>query len=197
MALLALARHSSRSMSVVRLACTWNTSAAVTLRANTSVKLKKRHVHHCSLSLSLTHTLSNPCILQLKQIFVNAESHAPSLIFIDEIDALCPRREETTDESSRRVVSLLLSLMDGLRSDLSSGMSRVCVLAATNRVSSLDPALRRPGRFDREIEIGENSCHCPLLRSAISSHSLSRHSQRRWPAVDSLSHVVECSSPLV
>jgi len=84
----------------------------------------------------------------LRKVFDDAEKNAPSIIFIDEIDAIAPKREETTGEVERRTVSQLLALMDGLKS-----RGKVIVIAATNRVNSLDPALRRSGRFDREIEI--------------------------------------------
>jgi len=84
----------------------------------------------------------------LRKVFDDAEKSAPSIIFIDEIDAIAPKREETTGEVERRTVSQLLTLMDGLKS-----RGKVIVIAATNRVNSLDPALRRSGRFDREIEI--------------------------------------------
>ncbi len=85
----------------------------------------------------------------LRKIFEEAEKNAPSIIFIDEIDAIAPKREEVTGEVEKRAVSQLLTLMDGLRK-----RGKVIVIAATNRPDSLDPALRRPGRFDREIEIG-------------------------------------------
>lgn len=85
----------------------------------------------------------------LRKIFDEAEKNAPSIIFIDEIDSIAPKREEVTGEVERRVVSTLLTQMDGLKK-----RGRVIVIAATNRVNSIDPALRRPGRFDREIEIG-------------------------------------------
>ena len=85
----------------------------------------------------------------LRKIFEDAEKNAPSIIFIDEIDAIAPKREEVTGEVERRVVSQLLTLMDGLKS-----RGKVIVIAATNVPNMLDPALRRPGRFDREIEIG-------------------------------------------
>ena len=78
-----------------------------------------------------------------------AETHAPSIIFMDEIDAIASKREETKGEVERRVVAQLLALMDGLKS-----RGKVVVIAATNVPNILDPALRRPGRFDREIEIG-------------------------------------------
>ena len=86
---------------------------------------------------------------RLREIFTQAQQNAPSIIFIDELDAIAPKREEVTGEVERRVVAQLLALMDGL-----SGRGNVIVIGATNRPSALDPALRRPGRFDREIEIG-------------------------------------------
>jgi len=86
---------------------------------------------------------------RLREIFRQAEENAPSIIFIDEIDAIAPKREEVTGEVEKRVVAQLLALMDGLKP-----RGRVVVIGATNRPNALDPALRRPGRFDREIEIG-------------------------------------------
>lgn len=86
---------------------------------------------------------------KLREIFKEAEENAPSIIFIDEIDSIAPKREEVTGEEERRIVAQLLSLMDGLNS-----RGKVVVIAATNRPNSIDEALRRPGRFDREIEIG-------------------------------------------
>jgi transitional endoplasmic reticulum ATPase len=86
---------------------------------------------------------------KLRQIFKEAQENAPSIIFIDEIDSIAPKREEVSGELEKRIVSQLLSLMDGLQS-----RGKVVVIGATNRPDALDPALRRPGRFDREIEIG-------------------------------------------
>ncbi|WP_455367405.1 CDC48 family AAA ATPase [[Eubacterium] cellulosolvens] len=86
---------------------------------------------------------------RLREIFDEAEKKAPSIIFIDEIDAIAPKREEVTGEVERRIVSQLLGLMDGLKT-----RGQVVVIGATNRPNAVDPALRRPGRFDREIEIG-------------------------------------------
>ncbi|TFG05604.1 MAG: AAA family ATPase, partial [Promethearchaeota archaeon] len=86
---------------------------------------------------------------RLRDIFREAEDNAPSIIFIDEIDSIAPKRGEITGEVERRVVSQLLSLMDGLR-----GRGEVICIGATNRINSIDQALRRPGRFDREIEFG-------------------------------------------
>lgn len=85
----------------------------------------------------------------LREYFEEAEENAPSIIFIDELDAIAPKREDTQGETERRTVAQLLTLMDGLKS-----RGQVVVIGATNRPDSLDQALRRPGRFDREIEIG-------------------------------------------
>jgi len=86
---------------------------------------------------------------RLREIFDDAEKNAPSIIFIDEIDSIAPKRSDTSGEVERRVVSQLLSLMDGLQ-----GRGHIIVVGATNRINALDEALRRPGRFDREIEFG-------------------------------------------
>ncbi|MEK6895915.1 MAG: CDC48 family AAA ATPase [Nanoarchaeota archaeon] len=85
---------------------------------------------------------------KIRDLFEEAEKNAPSIIFIDELDAIAPKREDVQGEVERRVVSQLLTMMDGLKS-----RGKVVVIGATNRPSSLDPALRRPGRFDRELEI--------------------------------------------
>ncbi|KAI3892896.1 hypothetical protein MKX03_012412 [Papaver bracteatum] len=85
----------------------------------------------------------------LRKAFEEAEKNAPSIIFIDEIDSIAPKREKTNGEVERRIVSQLLTLMDGLKS-----RAHVIVIGATNRPNSIDPALRRFGRFDREIDIG-------------------------------------------
>ncbi|OPY26536.1 MAG: VCP-like ATPase [Methanomassiliicoccales archaeon PtaU1.Bin030] len=85
---------------------------------------------------------------RLREIFKQAQENAPTIIFIDEIDSIAPKREEVTGETERRVVAQLLSLMDGLEA-----RGKVVVIGATNRPNALDPAIRRPGRFDREIEI--------------------------------------------
>ncbi|WP_297521219.1 CDC48 family AAA ATPase [Thermococcus sp.] len=86
---------------------------------------------------------------RLREVFKEAEENAPAIIFIDEIDAIAPKREETHGEVEKRVVSQLLTLMDGLKS-----RGKVIVIGATNRPDAIDPALRRPGRFDRELEVG-------------------------------------------
>ncbi len=86
---------------------------------------------------------------QLRELFEEAEENAPSIVFIDELDAIAPKREEVTGDVERRTVAQLLTLMDGLKS-----RGQVVVIGATNRPDAIDEALRRPGRFDREIEIG-------------------------------------------
>ena len=104
------------------------------------------------------HSISGPEIMSkfygqseenLRDIFKQAEENAPSIIFIDELDSIAPKRDEVTGEVERRVVAQLLALMDGLQA-----RGKVVVIGATNRPNALDPAIRRPGRFDREIEIG-------------------------------------------
>ncbi|MFL6482691.1 MAG: CDC48 family AAA ATPase [Nitrososphaera sp.] len=86
---------------------------------------------------------------RLREIFKEAEQNAPSIIFIDEIDSIAPKREEVSGDVEKRVVSQLLTLMDGIKS-----RGKLVVIGATNRPNAIDPALRRPGRFDREIDIG-------------------------------------------
>ena len=89
---------------------------------------------------------------KIRDIFESAEKNAPSIIFIDELDAIAPKREDVGGEVERRVVSQLLTMMDGLKA-----RGKVIVIGATNRINAIDPALRRPGRFDREISIGAPS----------------------------------------
>ena len=86
---------------------------------------------------------------RLRELFEQANKDAPSIIFIDELDSIAPKREDVTGEVERRVVAQLLTMMDGLEE-----RGQVVVIGATNRINAIDPALRRPGRFDREIEIG-------------------------------------------
>jgi transitional endoplasmic reticulum ATPase len=86
---------------------------------------------------------------RLRETFKQAQENSPSIIFIDEIDSIAPKREEVSGDVEKRVVSQLLTLMDGIE-----GRGKLVVIGATNRPNALDPALRRPGRFDREIEIG-------------------------------------------
>ena len=86
---------------------------------------------------------------QLREVFEEAEENAPAIVFIDELDSIAPKREEASGDVERRVVAQLLSIMDGLEE-----RGRITVIGTTNRIDAVDPALRRPGRFDREIEIG-------------------------------------------
>lgn len=86
---------------------------------------------------------------RLRKIFADAEKNAPSIIFLDEMDSIAPSRDSVSSEVERRIVAQLLTLMDGME-----GPGNVIVIGATNREDSIDPALRRPGRFDREVEIG-------------------------------------------
>ena len=86
---------------------------------------------------------------QLREIFDEAANNAPAIVFVDEIDSICPKREDVSGDGERRVVAQMLTLMDGMQ-----GRDNVIVIGATNRRDAMDPALRRPGRFDREIEIG-------------------------------------------
>ena len=104
---------------------------------------------------------------RLREIFKESREKAPSIIFIDELDSIAPKREEVTGEVERRVVSQLLSLMDGLES-----RGKLIVIAATNRPNALDPALRRPGRFDREIEIKVPDKRGRLEILLIHSHNM-------------------------
>ncbi len=110
---------------------------------------------------------------QLRSIFEDAAKEAPSIIFIDELDSIAPKREEVTGEVERRVVAQLLTMMDGLES-----RGEVIVIGATNRLDAIDPALRRPGRFDREIEIG--------VPSAIDRHEILQIHTRGMPLDDSI-----------
>jgi len=117
-------------------------------------EIKNSNAHVYDLTIPKYHNfIANGFIVhnsekKVREIFENAEKQAPSIIFFDEIDSIAPKREETYGELERRMVSQLLGMMDGLKS-----RGKVIVIAATNRPNSLDPALRRPGRFDREISI--------------------------------------------
>jgi transitional endoplasmic reticulum ATPase len=100
------------------------------------------------ISIGASHLPAHEAERRLREVFSEAEQHAPSIIFIDEIDVIAPKREESFNPDDRRTVGALLELMDGMKE-----RGQVIVMAATNRPNALDPALRRPGRFDREIEI--------------------------------------------
>uniref|UniRef100_A0A8C9UYI0 non-chaperonin molecular chaperone ATPase n=1 Tax=Scleropages formosus TaxID=113540 RepID=A0A8C9UYI0_SCLFO len=106
---------------------------------------------------------------RLRQIFADASQRRPAIIFIDELDALCPKREDAQNEVEKRVVASLLTLMDGIGAEGHSG--QLLVLGATNRPHALDPALRRPGRFDKELEVGVPSAvdRADILRKQLSS----------------------------
>ncbi len=119
----------------------------------------------------------------LRKKFEDAEKNAPSIIFIDEIDAIASKREETRGEVERRVVAQLLSVMDGLKS-----RGRVVVIAATNRPNSLDPALRRPGRFDREIEIGVPGKEGRLNIMKIHTRGMPLAKNVNLPEIASITH---------
>lgn len=116
---------------------------------------------------------------RIRDLFDEAEKNAPSIIFIDEIDALAPKREEVTGEVERRMVSQLLTCMDGLKE-----RGRVIVIAATNRVNAIDPALRRGGRFDREIEIPvpDRSGRLEILKIHTRSMPLEKLVDLNWLA---------------
>jgi len=120
---------------------------------------------------------------RLREIFKEARDKAPSIIFIDEIDSIAPKREEVTGEVERRVVSQMLSLMDGLE-----GRGKVIVIAATNRQNALDPALRRPGRFDREIEIKVPDKHGRLEILQIHSRNMPLDPDVDQPRIAAVSH---------
>lgn len=123
---------------------------------------------------------------QLRTVFEQAQAQGPAIVFIDEIDALCPERHARMGEMEKRVVSTLLSLMDGLDSTGTTNnhhpSGQVIVLAATNRPNALDPALRRPGRLDREVEIGipNEQARFEILNVCLSNipHSVSETERR-------------------
>ena len=116
---------------------------------------------------------------RLREIFKQAEENTPSIIFIDEIDSIAPKRDEVTGEVEKRIVSQLLTLMDGMKS-----RGKVVVIAATNRPDSIDPALRRPGRFDREIEIGipDDEGRLEILDRKSTRLNSSHSQQSRMPS---------------
>lgn len=120
---------------------------------------------------------------KIRNIFEEAEKSAPSIIFIDEIDAIAPKREDVQGEVERRVVSQLLTMMDGLNS-----RGKVIVIGATNRVNSIDPALRRPGRFDREIEIGVPDKNGRLSVLKIHSRGMPLDKSVDFDKISSLTH---------
>ena len=108
---------------------------------------------------------------RLRGVFEEAKKRSPCVVVLDEVDALCPKRDGDGGEVEKRVVATLLTLMDGM----GQGEERVFVIGATNRPNGIDPALRRPGRFDREIEIGESRWKAYLMY---------RYSRRDWKKGD-------------
>lgn len=94
---------------------------------------------------------------RLRDVFNEAKEKSPCIVILDEVDALAPRREEGAGgEVEKRVVATLLTILDGVEDESAEDQGRVVVIGTTNRPNAIDPALRRPGRFDREIEVGEN-----------------------------------------
>ncbi len=120
---------------------------------------------------------------KIRNLFDEAEKTAPTIIFIDEIDAMAPKREDVMGEVERRVVSQLLTMMDGLKS-----RGKVIVIGATNRVNALDPALRRPGRFDRELEINAPSKEGRLAILKIHTRGMPLTKNVKLDEIASLTH---------
>ncbi|MEK6897276.1 MAG: AAA family ATPase, partial [Nanoarchaeota archaeon] len=120
---------------------------------------------------------------KIRDIFEEAEKTAPSIVFIDELDAIAPKREEVMGEVERRVVSQLLTMMDGLKS-----RGKVIVIGATNRPNSIDPALRRPGRFDREIELNVPGKDGRLLILKIHTRGMPLHKDVNLKEIAAVTH---------
>ncbi len=123
---------------------------------------------------------------RLRQLFKDAEENAPSIIFMDEIDAIAPKREEVTGEVERRMVSQLLTLLDGLKA-----RGKVIVIGATNRPNSIDQALRRPGRFDREIEIGvpDRNARFEILQIHTRSMPIHEEDNKNGKLIEELANI--------
>ncbi|KAI0686843.1 AAA family ATPase [Cytidiella melzeri] len=120
---------------------------------------------------------------KLRDVFADARLKSPCIVVLDEVDALCPKREEGPGgEVEKRVVAQLLTIMDGMDNEVRDGEDRVVVVATTNRPNAIDPALRRPGRFDREIEIGipDAAARASILKVLLSKapHTLSEEDMR-------------------
>lgn len=124
---------------------------------------------------------------KLKEVFVSAKNLSPSIMFMDEVDSLCPKRDNSSSASSQRITTLLLTLMDGCSNDIS--LSRIFFIGATNTPSSLDSAMRRPGRFDREIEISPPSSkdRYAILKGILSKYP-NRLSEDDMKLVSEMSH---------
>ena len=99
---------------------------------------------------------------KLRDVFKQARNQSPCIVVLDEIDALVPRREDGAGEVEKRVVATLLTILDGMGNEREDN-GRIIIIGTTNRPNAIDPALRRPGRFDREIEIGTQFKHYPLV----------------------------------
>ena len=123
---------------------------------------------------------------RLRQLFKDAEENAPSIIFMDEIDAIAPKREEVTGEVERRMVSQLLTLLDGLKA-----RGKVIVIGATNRPNSIDQALRRPGRFDREIELGvpDRNARFEILQIHTRSMPIHEEDNKNGKLIEELANI--------
>ena len=123
---------------------------------------------------------------RLRQVFKDAEENAPSIIFMDEIDAIAPKREEVTGEVERRMVSQLLTLMDGMKA-----RGQVIIIGATNRPNSIDPALRRPGRFDREIEfaVPDRNARKEILQIHLRNMPIEGTEEERGKLIEELANV--------
>ena len=105
---------------------------------------------------------------RLREVFADARRKSPCIVILDEVDALCPRREDGGGEVEKRVVATLLTILDGMEDgEAMNRDERVVVIATTNRPNAIDPALRRPGRFDKEIEIGNFSCITSFIVNCI------------------------------
>jgi len=120
---------------------------------------------------------------RLREIFEEAQKNAPAVIFIDELDAIAPKREEVVGEVEKRVVAQLLTLMDGLKE-----RGRVIVIGATNRIEAIDPALRRPGRFDREIEIPPPDKHARKAILEVHTRNIPLEENVNLDAIAELTH---------
>ena len=121
---------------------------------------------------------------KLRDVFKQAREKSPCIVVLDEVDALVPRREESAGgEVEKRVVATLLTILDGMEDD--NGHDRVVVIGTTNRPNAIDPALRRPGRFDREIEIGQGFIYFKKKKLFSLLNNPNRHSRCRSTVFDS------------
>lgn len=127
---------------------------------------------------------------KLRDVFREARDKSPCIVVLDEVDALVPRREDGAGgEVEKRVVATLLTILDGMEEG-TNGEGRVVVIGTTNRPNAIDPALRRPGRFDREIEIGDLNTPFHTLLIQYKSH---RDTRRRGTPFDTQRPLIQCS----